>query len=96
MNTSTPTYSKLNMPYKQVPDLDALKTGSPIDCFIQLNFGVLSRKTITWSEKSKQFYVWNHIDDTDIRLSEEEIMDERVTNVGRALKLGALYYDKNS
>lgn len=82
------------MKYKQIETLKELQTGSPIDCFISLNFGVISRKTITWSKKEKKFYVWNHIDDTDIRLSEEEIMDESLTNIGRALRLNALYYDK--
>jgi len=33
----------------------------------------------------------NFIDSTDEELTEEEIMDDSITNIGKALKLGAFY-----
>lgn len=60
------------------------------DYFIALNFGMRSSKTVDVDEDGK-FYIVNEIDDTEDVLTEEDLMDERMTNVGKAIILGAFY-----
>lgn len=56
---------------------------------IMLNYGLTSRKTIhRWGEI---FYVHNHIDETDQKLGVDEIMDDGLTNIGKAIRGGAFY-----
>lgn len=60
------------------------------DFFIALNFGMRSSKTVNIDEDGT-FYIINEIDDTEDVMTEEDLMDERITNVGKAIKLGAFY-----
>ena len=63
-----------------------------IDCFITLGREMIrSSKHIKYNEINKHFYILNEIDDTEQTLNEAELMDEDLTNIGKALKLGALY-----
>jgi hypothetical protein len=63
-----------------------------LDCFISLNFSIKSSKHIQWIPAEKLFYILNEVDNTEQNLKEEELLDENITNIGKALKLGALYY----
>lgn len=62
----------------------------PIDCFIALNFGIVSRKEICIT-KSGRFDITNCIDETTQKLSAKQLMDERYTNIGKAITLGAFF-----
>lgn len=58
--------------------------------FIRLNGGLRSSKHIE-ADSDGKFYVFNDIDGTEDVLTETELMDQRITNVGYAITKGALY-----
>ena len=68
-----------------------LGDGENHDFFILLTGGLRSRKLISWGGSA--FYVLNLVDDEEQELSEAQLMDERYTNVGKAIGRGALYLD---
>jgi hypothetical protein len=59
--------------------------------FILLNHGLRSSKDIVWDAEAKRFRVFNHIDQTEQHLTERQLMDESVTNIGYAMAKGALF-----
>lgn len=61
------------------------------DFFIQLNYGARSSKYMDYSPKTKQYYVENEIDGSEQQLTEEQLMDEQYTNIGKAITAGAFY-----
>ena len=69
----------------------ALNGGSK-DFAIALNGGVKSRKTIRLDDKGR-FAVENHIDGSVQALTEAEIYDSRLSNIGKAMLLDAFYVD---
>lgn len=79
---------------KQVKSVNQLKTiladGETKDFFILLNFGLRSSKAISY-DGSSTFYVLNEIDDTEQELTEQELMNSDITNIGKAINNGALY-----
>lgn len=82
---------------KQVKSVNQLKTiladGETKDFFILLNGGLRSSKTISF-DGDNIFYVLNEIDDTEQVLTEQELMDSDITNIGKAINNGAFYqYD---
>lgn len=78
----------------QVKSTDQLKTiladGETKDFFILLNFGLRSSKAISY-DGSSTFYVLNEIDDTEQELTEQELMNSDITNIGKAINNGAFY-----
>ena len=80
----------------QVKSTDQLKTiladGETKDFFILLNFGLRSSKAISY-DGSSTFYVLNEIDGTEQELTEQELMDSDITNIGKAINNGAFYLD---
>lgn len=81
---------------KQVKSVDQLKTiladGETKDFFILLNFGLRSSKAISF-DGDNTFYVLNEIDDTEQELTEQELMNSDITNIGKAINNGAFYLD---
>lgn len=83
---------------KKITSIDELKKlaieeqGS-LECFILLNGGVISRKLIDYDEDKETFWILNMVDDTKQRLTEDELNDERRTNIGKAIKLGSFYLE---
>lgn len=75
---------------KSLRELKKLARNTEIECAIILNYGVFSRKSISYLSKSKKFSVQNWIDDTSQVLTEKQIMDKRITNIGYAISKGAL------
>lgn len=79
---------------KQVKSMDQLKTiladGETKDFFIQLHFGLRSSKAISF-DGDNTFYVLNEIDGTEQELTEQELMDSDITNIGKAINSGAFY-----
>jgi hypothetical protein len=63
------------------------------DCFISLMGCLRSSKQIWYDKNAKQFKIFNLIDDSEQVLSETEIMDKDLTNIGHAIINGALYKD---
>jgi aromatic ring hydroxylase len=59
--------------------------------FILINHGLRSSKDIVWDAQRRKFHVFNHIDQTEQQLAERQLMDERLTNIGYAMKNGALF-----
>lgn len=57
--------------------------------FIQLNFGLRSSKFI--SMDGDHFCVLNEIDGTEDYLNESDLFDESLTNIGKAIRLGAFF-----
>lgn len=81
---------------KQVKSVNQLKTiltdGETKDFFILLNFGLRSSKAISF-DGDNTFYVLNEIDGTEQELTEQELMDSDITNIGKAINNGAFYLD---
>jgi hypothetical protein len=79
----------------KITSLDAIKalslsTGRGVECFISLAGGLVrSSKNIYWN--GRRFEVLNEIDGTFQKLTEKHILDERYTNIGKAMRAGALY-----
>lgn len=65
------------------------------DFFVSLNGGVRSSKSIEFSSDANTFLVFNHIDETHQELSEKELIDDRVTIIGKAIRNGAFYSYNN-
>ena len=61
--------------------------------FILLRHNLRSSKWIVWDEEKGLFYVTNFIDETEQRLTEEQMMDRGYTNIGYAMTKGALFRD---
>jgi uncharacterized protein YaaR (DUF327 family) len=77
-----------------IEDLEHLKQLSKdrmLECYISLNGGLRSTKTIQFFPEYNTFNIINYIDDTEQDLTVEELFDEELTNIGKALTLKALY-----
>ena len=64
-----------------------------LECFILLNGGLRSSKYISYHPEDNKFYVFNYIDDSEQNLTESQILDKAYTNIGEAMKKGALIMD---
>ena len=64
-----------------------------LDCFILLNGGLRSSKHIRFHPDDNSFYVLNLIDDSEQELTEAQILDGGYSNIGEAMKKGALIMD---
>ena len=72
----------------RITSIEQLKTESEqgAEFFILLNHGLRSRKDIVWDAQARKFHIFNHIDQTVKHLTERQLMDERLTNIGFAMK----------
>ncbi len=80
---------------KIIKDIEELKTlagnpQSPLECYISLNHGIRSSKSIAYDEQTKMFSIMNEVDGSEDILSADMLFDEGVTNVGQAMNEGAL------
>lgn len=78
---------------KTLKQLKELCADNPADGFIQLNGGLKSSKIITYHPKSRWFVIENSIDGSTQTLTARQINDKQHTNIGQAIKKGALYLD---
>ena len=69
------------------------KDENGLDCFILLNGGLRSSKHIRYYPDDNSFYVLNLIDDSEQELTEAQILDSSYTNIGEAMRKGALIMD---
>lgn len=79
---------------KQIKDFNELKhlagsTMGGLHCFIALNFNCKSSKVIRFDGRTS-YYVENYIDGTEDIFTKKQLLE---SNVGKALKKGALYQD---
>jgi len=80
---------------KRIKNIEQLKelAKNGLDCFILLNGGLRSSKHIRFHPEDNSFYVLNLIDDSEQELTESQILDSAYTNIGEAMKKGALIID---
>ena len=80
---------------RRVRTIDQLKelAKNGLDCFILLNGGLRSSKHIRYYPDDNSFYVLNLIDDSEQELTEAQILDGGYSNIGEAMKKGALIKD---
>jgi hypothetical protein len=68
-------------------ELDAiLSNGNPLDCFLLLKRGLRSSKSITFNDGT--YWVYNEIDDTEIKIDQSEF---ETSFLAEAIKAGALW-----
>lgn len=76
---------------KSQSELDELikriKQDYPLECFVQLNFGLRSSKFISFNEKG-DYYVYNECDDSEEIINHDDLMN---SFIGEAISKGALY-----
>jgi hypothetical protein len=76
---------------KTIEELKKLCKGSYADVFIALNYELRSSKTICWDETTGKFEVYHSIDGSIESLTEKQLMNPNRTNIGQAIKKGALF-----
>lgn len=62
--------------------------------FMQLNCGCISRKHISYNKSKDKFTVVNLIDESKQILTSKQMLDEKFSFIGKAIKLGALYFEE--
>ena len=80
---------------KRIRTIEQLKelAKDGLECFILLNGGLRSSKHIRYYPDDNSFYVLNLIDDSEQELTESQILDSAYSNIGEAMKKGALIMD---
>ncbi len=81
---------------EQINDNIENKGGEPVELIMLLNYGLYSRKSITFADEQDEsgfskFEVFNFVDDTTQILSLSELFDETKTNLGKAINAGAVF-----
>ena len=72
---------------KQLDRLIEKNSDRSLDCFVLLNYGLRSSKSITFDGNS--YYIYNEIDDSGDIVKHNKLMDS--FPIGEAIKKGALY-----
>ena len=88
---SKPEVKEQYLRIKDKTHLKKLCKSKTTEFFILLNFGVRSVKWIRYNIQTKKFDITNLIDNTYQNLTAKELDDKGLTNIGRAIKKGALY-----
>ena len=73
---------------KSLKELKELTLNTEKEIAVVLNYGLFSRKVITYT--SKKFHILNCIDNTTQVLTGKQIMDKKLTNIGHAIGKKAL------
>lgn len=85
-------YRKIN----SIEDLNRALDEELNDFFILLGGGLLrSSKRIEYAENPDSYHVYHSIDDTEEKLTAEEMMDEEKSNIGKAMRLGCFFCETN-
>lgn len=76
---------------KTISQLKRLASDKMIDCAILLAGGLIrSSKSISYNPRKKVFDIFNEIDGSFSQFTEKELSNPDSSNIGKALKLGAL------
>ena len=89
--TTQETKDKRIRTIEQLKELAKAESG--LDCYILLNGHLRSSKHIRYYSDDNSFYVLNLIDDSEQELTEAQILDGDYSNIGEAMKKGALIMD---
>lgn len=82
------------MSYTKIDNVNQLRhlAKREVECFIQLNFGLRSYKTITWCDDTKEWQVYNSIDDSEqVFTDDKQLWSE--SHIGEAIDKGALWME---
>lgn len=82
------------MNYRKINSLDELKQACMdhhADFVLQLNFGLRSSKEIEYNSEKDSFSIYNYVDDSEQVLTPKEILDDKITNIGKGISYGAFY-----
>ena len=72
---------------KQLDRLIEKNSDRSLDCFVLLNYGLRSSKSLTFDGDS--YYIYNEIDDSENIVKHDKLMDS--FPIGEAIKKGVLY-----
>lgn len=72
---------------EQLDELIEENSDKSLDCFVMLNCGLRSSKSITFDGDS--YYIYNEIDDSEDIVKHNKLMDS--FPIGETIKKGALY-----
>jgi hypothetical protein len=75
---------------KSIAELKKLANNKIIEVSILLNGGLKSTKSIMFWKKTGKFMIENYIDNSPQSLTEKQLSDKKYTNIGEAIKKGAL------
>lgn len=75
---------------RSVKQLKQLSSNASLECYIALNGGLRSSKIINYFEDKKHFSIQNLIDGSEQRLTEKQLDNPNLTNIGKAIKANAL------
>jgi hypothetical protein len=79
----------------QVKSVNDLKESCVTDgqgFYILLDGGIISRKFISYEQRSKKFFVDNYIDGSNQRLTSRQLYTQ--SNIGKAIERGRFYRDE--
>lgn len=62
-----------------------LELNSQVDCYITLKGNARSSKSIWYEEDTKLYVIFNEIDESEQKLSSEELFNEDLTFIGSAM-----------
>lgn len=80
----------MNRPIRTLKQLKDISSDKALKCFIALESGTLSSKTISYDPDEDLWWVFNHIDDSELNdISTEELSLQ--TNITKAISVGRLY-----
>lgn len=80
---------------KRINSIEELKAESKdgAEFFIFFPPFMKSSKHIWWDEEAGYFEIVNYIDGSEQALSESEMMDKSLTNIGEAIEKGSFFKD---
>lgn len=79
-------YQRINS-QEELDELLGKLDGNPLDCFVQLNFGIRSSKAISRDDNG-DYWIYNEVDDSEESIKHSQLMK---TFIGEAISKGALY-----
>jgi hypothetical protein len=86
----TPNIMKEYLKVKSIKHLNKLLKQDFNSYFILLNGGLRSSKDIYLTAEGS-YQIFNDIDDSEDILTEKELFDTSITNIGKAIRIGAFY-----
>ena len=88
-------YDLNKMEDKTIRTIEQLKSASKdgLECFILINGGLRSSKHIRYFDDENRFEIIHLIDGKEEYLTPEQVMDQNISNIGDAMKKGALIKD---
>lgn len=80
---------------KTIKELKELIQKQYYEYFIKLNYGIFSKKEINYNKKTKKYKITNCIDNTKQTITEKQLINKNITNIGDAITKKALIVNLN-